>query len=129
MCRPCDSPWIRPAVVSSLRWNDRVAPASDSTSAISPGVRPSWPASTSKRKTDSRVGCPRAARAVVALISSIFLEYSNELERSKHGRTPRPGQPGPRSRGHPRSEEHTSELQSREKLVCRLLLEKKNSVF
>src|SRR5690606_41740960 len=29
------------------------------------------------------------------------------------------------SRGSPRSEEHTSELQSRENLVCRLLLEKK----
>src|SRR5690606_41521683 len=29
-------------------------------------------------------------------------------------------------RGGRRSEEHTSELQSREKLVCRLLLEKKN---
>src|SRR5690606_41891958 len=28
----------------------------------------------------------------------------------------------------PRSEEHTSELQSRENLVCRLLLEKKKSV-
>src|SRR3712207_7803157 len=28
-----------------------------------------------------------------------------------------------------RSEEHTSELQSRQYLVCRLLLEKKNSVF
>src|SRR3712207_8223827 len=28
--------------------------------------------------------------------------------------------------GHPRSEEHTSELQSRQYLVCRLLLEKKN---
>src|SRR5690606_6580613 len=28
----------------------------------------------------------------------------------------------------PRSEEHTSELQSREKLVCRLLLEKKNTL-
>src|SRR5690606_40319939 len=27
-----------------------------------------------------------------------------------------------------RSEEHTSELQSREKLVCRLLLEKKNHI-
>src|SRR5690606_39308962 len=27
-----------------------------------------------------------------------------------------------------RSEEHTSELQSREKLVCRLLLEKKNEI-
>src|SRR5690606_40885931 len=36
----------------------------------------------------------------------------------------RPGQPTDRS------EEHTSELQSREKLVCRLLLEKKkNSTF
>src|SRR3712207_6856688 len=29
-------------------------------------------------------------------------------------------------RGHVRSEEHTSELQSRQYLVCRLLLEKKN---
>src|SRR3712207_8928769 len=29
---------------------------------------------------------------------------------------------------HPRSEEHTSELQSRQYLVCRLLLEKKNTV-
>src|SRR5207302_2995245 len=28
-----------------------------------------------------------------------------------------------------RSEEHTSELQSRENLVCRLLLEKNNNVF
>src|SRR5690606_41492237 len=33
---------------------------------------------------------------------------------------------GPRT-GTPRSEEHTSELQSREKLVCRLLLEKKKT--
>src|SRR5690606_277530 len=31
-----------------------------------------------------------------------------------------------RMRGRSRSEEHTSELQSRENLVCRLLLEKKN---
>src|SRR5258707_10240082 len=29
----------------------------------------------------------------------------------------------------PRSEEHTSELQSRQYLVCRLLLEKKNDLF
>src|SRR5690606_42030898 len=29
--------------------------------------------------------------------------------------------------GNPRSEEHTSELQSRENLVCRLLLEKRKS--
>src|SRR3712207_8273656 len=32
----------------------------------------------------------------------------------------------PVGRAHPRSEEHTSELQSRQYLVCRLLLEKKN---
>src|SRR5690606_39805321 len=32
---------------------------------------------------------------------------------------------GPRAAQAPRSEEHTSELQSRENLVCRLLLEKK----
>src|SRR5690349_24712819 len=40
---------------------------------------------------------------------------------------PSPGPPrsGPRPR--PRSEEHTSELQSRRDLVCRLLLEKKNN--
>src|SRR5690606_40852917 len=35
-------------------------------------------------------------------------------------------QPRPRGRELIRSEEHTSELQSRENLVCRLLLEKKN---
>src|SRR3712207_7939784 len=33
--------------------------------------------------------------------------------------------PRRRARGRPRSEEHTSELQSRQYLVCRLLLEKK----
>src|SRR2546427_1830557 len=32
-----------------------------------------------------------------------------------------------RTRPHPRSEEHTSELQSQSNLVCRLLLEKKNT--
>src|SRR2546427_7036918 len=35
---------------------------------------------------------------------------------------------GARGRG-PRSEEHTSELQSQSNLVCRLLLEKKNSIY
>src|SRR2546425_5621387 len=45
---------------------------------------------------------------------------------------PRLGRGGPRRRDHdvivgqPRSEEHTSELQSLAYLVCRLLLEKKN---
>src|SRR3712207_8319889 len=36
---------------------------------------------------------------------------------------------GDRQVVHPRSEEHTSELQSRQYLVCRLLLEKKKSIL
>src|SRR3712207_7476259 len=47
--------------------------------------------------------------------------------RRPRGAAPRAG--GPSGAGHrrlgPRSEEHTSELQSRQYLVCRLLLEKK----
>src|SRR5690606_28836022 len=49
-------------------------------------------------------------------------------------RTPGPPEPGTRRGGShrecagKRSEEHTSELQSRENLVCRLLLEKKNNI-
>src|SRR3712207_7273908 len=38
----------------------------------------------------------------------------------------RPRRPGGRRSAPPRSEEHTSELQSRQYLVCRLLLEKKD---
>src|SRR5690606_42039488 len=47
-------------------------------------------------------------------------------ERRRDRRHPPGGGVGGRGRHLPvRSEEHTSELQSREKLVCRLLLEKK----
>src|SRR5258708_30705137 len=38
-------------------------------------------------------------------------------------------QPPPRSSSAPRSEEHTSELQSPDHLVCRLLLEKKKTTY
>src|SRR3712207_8455136 len=49
--------------------------------------------------------------------------WSSPVARQLSTATPR----GPASRcGPPRSEEHTSELQSRQYLVCRLLLEKKN---
>src|SRR3712207_8431034 len=51
-----------------------------------------------------------------------------ELRRT-HRRHPPVHGPGaaPRPRG--RSEEHTSELQSRQYLVCRLLLEKKKNIY
>src|SRR5690625_6838772 len=53
------------------------------------------------------------------------------LFRSLDARSAHPGrrgQPGPLRR-RPRSEEHTSELQSRGHLVCRLLLEKKKDDY
>src|SRR3712207_7038383 len=46
-------------------------------------------------------------------------------DRDAHGGTQ--GHRGPRRGVLPRSEEHTSELQSRQYLVCRLLLEKKKN--
>src|SRR5215510_16121292 len=47
------------------------------------------------------------------------------LRREPRGPGRRPGARGHRRWHRPRSEEHTSELQSRGHLVCRLLLEKK----
>src|SRR3712207_7967435 len=52
----------------------------------------------------------------------------------RHPHPPRGGRRGPdhrllaRHQRSPRSEEHTSELQSRQYLVCRLLLEKKKQI-
>src|SRR5690606_39986494 len=47
--------------------------------------------------------------------------------RAPQGRRSRPGTGADAAAGDQRSEEHTSELQSRENLVCRLLLEKKKN--
>src|SRR3712207_7463492 len=72
-----------------------------------PICRP-WPASGSRRTPRPRPRrgrCPRGWRIA----------------------SPEGGRPGRADRGRPRSEEHTSELQSRQYLVCRLLLEKKKS--
>src|SRR5438874_7445926 len=57
---------------------------------------------------------PRSGRPIAAL------PVSPRIVRSGKGRWP------PRTRSFCRSEEHTSELQSRRDLVCRLLLEKKS---
>src|SRR3989442_7477450 len=59
------------------------------------------------------------------------LEARLRLPVGRRPENPEEGLPGPgahrRRLGHVRSEEHTSELQSRPHLVCRLLLEKKKS--
>src|SRR3712207_7484148 len=71
---------------------------------------PIWPLPQADRRTSSRRAARRPPSAPGALRS-----------RSR----PPPASRPPRERS-PRSEEHTSELQSRQYLVCRLLLEKKN---
>src|SRR5438876_9214511 len=53
-----------------------------------------------------------------------FLECHRDPRRVARSDGPGPSGPAPRS---PRSEEHTSELQSPVHLVCRLLLEKKKT--
>src|SRR2546430_5609181 len=57
-------------------------------------------------------GLSRAGPSHVELLSSALLAWRSELSSR---------------RAAPRSEEHTSELQSQSNLVCRLLLEKKNT--
>src|SRR2546429_6180524 len=48
---------------------------------------------------------------------------------TKEDKGPAPGPPGRGTANNARSEEHTSELQSRLHLVCRLLLEKKKNTI
>src|SRR5258706_6295107 len=62
------------------------------------------------------------------LFRSTGLEEDRYAVLPAEARTPqphRPGRPQEKARWFPRSEEHTSELQSLTNLVCRLLLEKK----
>src|SRR5207302_5259272 len=64
-----------------------------------------------------------AARAIAAPAYPPIRAWEEEVGRPHH-QVSTSHTMAPRSR----SEEHTSELQSRENLVCRLLLEKKNHV-
>src|SRR3712207_7560639 len=72
---------------------------------------------------------PRAAAAPALLIRSIMSRKNRRsTRRSRRRAAPSTSTAPPCSTSsvRPRSEEHTSELQSRQYLVCRLLLEKKN---
>src|SRR2546422_6304152 len=62
--------------------------------------------------------------------SRVVPHLCRQIERDRQARLPRGEEmPKPRVRLLRRSEEHTSELQSRLHLVCRLLLEKKNETW
>src|SRR3712207_7561917 len=54
---------------------------------------------------------------------------ASAASRARRGARAREARPRGRRGSDPRSEEHTSELQSRQYLVCRLLLEKKNNQY
>src|SRR5690606_41614807 len=72
-----------------------------------------------------------AARPAAAGTAELRRGRGRRAREHPHGRAqgtdpyPRAGQPARAGAAEARSEEHTSELQSRENLVCRLLLEKK----
>src|SRR5690349_23816269 len=66
----------------------------------------------------------RPPRSTLFPYTTLF--RSSRWPRAECGRRRERGWPGSGSR--PRSEEHTSELQSRRDLVCRLLLEKKKTL-
>src|SRR3712207_7221919 len=76
----------------------------------------------------------RPPRSTLFPYTTLFRSPPGELPRARgQGTAPerRPAAgPAPRCarRTRPRSEEHTSELQSRQYLVCRLLLEKKKTI-
>src|SRR3712207_7384955 len=77
-----------------------------------------FPYTTLFRSLAGAAGGPAGARSKLSACA---------FSRSSTAKTPAPGcsESSCASRGTSRSEEHTSELQSRQYLVCRLLLEKK----
>src|SRR5690349_24184468 len=64
----------------------------------------------------------RPLRSTLFPYTTLFRSRSRPLAGCGREQSRKPSRPRPRDR---RSEEHTSELQSRRDLVCRLLLEKK----
>src|SRR2546428_8500521 len=79
----------------------------------------------------------RPPRSTLFPYTTLFRSWAAAARRPRRSPLPRKGRPNrelspPAGRtrhspGPDRSEEHTSELQSRSDLVCRLLLEKKNA--
>src|SRR3712207_9593700 len=76
------------------------------------------------RRHDSGAWARGEKRPMIGVIP--FAPQPARQNTSTRSRSSRAASRGPASQGSTRSEEHTSELQSRQYLVCRLLLEKKN---
>src|SRR5690625_6037996 len=67
----------------------------------------------------------RPPRSTLFPYTTLFRSWTPPARRGSRAGSPAPRRPGPTGRRKWRSEEHTSELQSRGHLVCRLMLEKK----
>src|SRR3712207_8247253 len=83
-------------------------------------------------RSSSRVACidGRNRRFPNISLLSVLLQYRNLTPQQYDSAKPKLGLEGDRAYDlFYRSEEHTSELQSRQYLVCRLLLEKKNNTL
>src|SRR5690349_24015461 len=89
-----------------------------------PPISPLFPYTTLFRSADRR----RHALHELSGLGGAGAGFGGPLAegRQRRGGEARRRRAGVRGRGAHRSEEHTSELQSRRDLVCRLLLEKKN---
>src|SRR5690625_5578206 len=111
-----------------------------------PPKRAAWESGTMSLEMAQDCACTAATRAS-ARLSTASASARLWTKGTRHSRMPRPTQPPTRivffdaieviaylrartrvTRPAKRSEEHTSELQSRGHLVCRLLLEKKNCI-
>src|SRR5438034_4493457 len=68
----------------------------------------------------------RPPRSTLFPYTTLFRSHAGGIARAADPRAPAPSALGHLQHHRPRSEEHTSELQSHSDLVCRLLLEKKN---
>src|SRR5690606_39657209 len=85
---------------------------------------PISPAPASSNET----GCANSARGHAAATTPSKSTTGSPSQRAAPTTTPTCGPSAPTPATPKRSEEHTSELQSRENLVCRLLHEKKKKI-
>src|SRR5690606_41662628 len=89
----------------------------------SPPTPPVLPPFPTRRSSDLRPGGPLRLRRPGSRLPPLRCTLRRAIRRRRAGQQT---YASPRLSARPsRSEEHTSELQSRENLVCRLLLEKK----
>src|SRR5690606_42126420 len=97
-----------------------------------PRVRPPVPYTTLFRSDEHTALIeqrPQLRRIEPVRLVAWWIAHASRSWRSEQrGRSARSAAPVDHLDRAARSEEHTSELQSREKIVCRLLLEKKNFI-